>query len=111
MFEPCRRFSIRSWKPSISTRLTEGDHADDGRGPALAQHVERLFGRRLQPDRLEGVIDATTGELEHREHRVGIGRVDEIGGAPNSAASCSFDATRSTAMMRPAPRSPRPESR
>ena len=32
----------------------------DGRGPALAEHGERLLGGRLEPDRLERVVDAAT---------------------------------------------------
>ena len=94
---------MRSWNPSISTRLAERDHADDRRGAALAQHVERLLRGRRQPDRLEGVVDAAAGELEHGTDRVAGRRVDDVGRAERRAPGRSFDAMRSTAMMRPAP--------
>ena len=81
MFEPWSFFSSSSWNPSICDLLAERDHADDGGGAALAQHVERLLRGRVEADRLERVVDAAAGELDDGEHRIGRGRVDDVGGA------------------------------
>ena len=61
--------------------LAERDHADHRCGAALAQHVERLLRGRDQTDRLEGVIDATAGELEHGTDGIAGGRVHHVGRA------------------------------
>ena len=65
--------------------LAERDHADHGRGAAFAEHVERLLRGRDEPDRLERVVDATAGELEHRADGVAGRRVDDIGRAERRA--------------------------
>ena len=82
MFEPWSRFSEQELEAVDLDLLAERDHADDGRRAALAQHVERLLGGRLQPDRLERVVDAAAGELDApRATASVVGRVDDIGGA------------------------------
>ena len=71
--------------------------------PPLRQHVERLLRGRREPDRLEGVVDAAAGELEHRADRRRPADASTTSVAPNASARSRFDAMRSIAMMRPAP--------
>ena len=61
--------------------LAERDHADHGGGAALAEHVERLLRGGREADRLERVVDAAAGELEHGADRIDRRRVDDVGRA------------------------------
>ncbi len=59
--------------------LTDRDHADHRRGAARADTLEGLLGGLLEADRLEGVLDATAGELADRLDRIALGGVHRVG--------------------------------
>ena len=71
--------------------------------PPLRSMLNACSRGRRQPDRLERVVDAAAGELEHGTDRDRRRTRRRRRSRRTSARGRSFDATRSTAMTRPAP--------
>src|SRR5437667_351018 len=58
--------------------LADRDHADHRRGAARPDALEGLLGGLLEPDRLEGVLDAAVGQLTDGLDRVDLRRVHRV---------------------------------